>query len=912
MSMLYFNAWAIGTLVCCIFTILLFTYLAFLKNKTAATTALAILYLGAFVLDLGFFLSAVLPAPIASFHRFLTIPGAFTPLVSMVQLGYSYPRNIHRKESRIVLGILIAASVLLTVDFAFRALQIAPQFDFKGQIFNYPHEYGARVAAAIMGIVLWFVVVTIRKALQFKGEERRALIQMSVALLIPTFIPGLANALFQNGRVSYLWFQWIFVASTLLGYFAITIVFINNAVERTSFMTKIVGISLVTILLVVQLLATVVGIQSDENYDQMHIQEARNYRFATPDENSRAAYILEMPMRATLSSAPRTLFRREGFDLDLQAARRSMFQSLSERSFERRLPRWLDLHGTQLYYAFHIEDSAHGRILEVGFPYLDYRSFQDKSARLISFITLALAVMIIGLYPVFFSRNLVRPLNTLLEGVGEVNTGNLTVSIPVLVQDEIGYLSESFNKMVRSILEGKQQLQLYAETLEEKVKERTLELSNSLQQVQQLKGQQDGDYFLTSLILRPLMTNWNKSQLVQTEMFLEQKKHFSFRERHSELGGDICVTGNLRFGDPERPDRYIMFCNADAMGKSMQGAGGAIVMGTALNNIMARSASSDRVLAVHPRSWLEETYRELNSVFRTFDGSMTCSCVLGLVHEQSGQMYYFNAEHPWTVVYRAGRAEFLEEELMLRKLGSPSEFPFQVIERQLSEGDIVLVGSDGRDDVEISGGKAGGERVINEDHELFRRIVEQSAGELEAIVRRVKEAGEITDDFSLIRIAFHENAGRLSTERDMLEARKLLDAGEYEPARDLLLQSMRRPESDMSPAEMLAGAAYQRKDYATATEALEQCLEFAPDSADFWYQLSMALKQMRQFERARDAGERVLGLQPLRIGNLVTLADCYRLLGQSARARELLQQALQQDPQHRAARRVLELLGAST
>ena len=39
-----------------------------------------------------------------------------------------------------------------------------------------------------------------------------------------------------------------------------------------------------------------------------------------------------------------------------------------------------------------------------------------------------------------------------------------------------------------------------------------------------------------------------------------------------------------------------MAMNADAMGKSMQGAGGSIVMGVAMNSIMSRSAAKDWVV----------------------------------------------------------------------------------------------------------------------------------------------------------------------------------------------------------------------------------------------------------------------------------------------------------------------------
>ncbi len=123
--------------------------------------------------------------------------------------------------------------------------------------------------------------------------------------------------------------------------------------------------------------------------------------------------------------------------------------------------------------------------------------------------------------------------------------------------------------------------------LESKVIERTREVTEKMEQIHSLNIQQTGDYFLTSLIQQPLTRNDNTSNLVKTEFFIEQKKKFEFQKRNSDLGGDICITNLLEF--PTRSGKYIFFFNGDAMGKSMQGAGGAIVAGTVMNSILTRA-----------------------------------------------------------------------------------------------------------------------------------------------------------------------------------------------------------------------------------------------------------------------------------------------------------------------------------
>lgn len=62
--------------------------------------------------------------------------------------------------------------------------------------------------------------------------------------------------------------------------------------------------------------------------------------------------------------------------------------------------------------------------------------------------------------------------------------------------------------------------------------------------------------------------------------------------------------------------------NGDAMGKSIQGAGGALVLGTVFNTILTRSS-----ISLHqnkkPEKWLEEAFLELQK----FLNPLTVLCI---------------------------------------------------------------------------------------------------------------------------------------------------------------------------------------------------------------------------------------------------------------------------------------------
>jgi serine phosphatase RsbU (regulator of sigma subunit)/glyoxylase-like metal-dependent hydrolase (beta-lactamase superfamily II) len=282
------------------------------------------------------------------------------------------------------------------------------------------------------------------------------------------------------------------------------------------------------------------------------------------------------------------------------------------------------------------------------------------------------------------------------------------------------------------------------------------EFAVSLDEIKNLKRQQDADYFLTSLLMQPLLLNKNISPRVVTNSVIVQKKTFQMKSKYHQLGGDICITGNLKFAE----DPWILFFNGDAMGKSVQGAGGAIVMGTVLNSILARESGSISKL---PESWLRDIYREIQKIFLSFDGAMMISGILGLLKENTLELLFLNAEHPFMVLYRSGKASFLEEELTLRKFGMPIDVDIQVRKEKLIPGDVLLMGSDGKDDLILYKNK---EEHINDDNRLFLKVVEKADGSLLRIVKAIYRLGDVIDDLSILRIAF------LSSPNDLRKVEK--------------------------------------------------------------------------------------------------------------------------------------------
>ncbi|TGK11810.1 HAMP domain-containing protein [Leptospira fletcheri] len=920
--MLFFDSWAISTLICCIFTLIIFVYLAALKNKASYTGSFSVLFLLVFIVNLGFFISAIFPYPNGAFHRMLTGPGAAFGTIFLCVFSYLYPRNDRPKEAKIVLGILSSISLVAVIYSYYQILTHDPIFDFQGQIYTYPAGVGGILAIVMIGFLVSMLVIQIRKIVQSSGEEKKALIQMSIAIGVTYLVPVFSNLLLREGYIKFQVFQQLYVGFMIVGYFSLTIVFINNTVDRTSFMTKIVGITVVTSLVFAQGFSTVLNIRNEALYDEISLKEALTFVSTGKSDGTSIAYVISLGKN---SQRAKLLHKKENYEPNLDESLKDIVKNKSAGNFLKRIPTVNLPKSTQnaskyvpklsdLFYSYYISDTENDRIVQVAFPYVYYRTFLDETNRWVAILTLFLVLIILTLFPVFFSRSLVRPLNTLIQGVGEVNLGNLSVKIPVLVQDEIGFLTDAFNKMVQSILEGRTKLEEYADTLEEKVESRTKEVTEKMEEIQSLKVQQDGDYYLTSLLSRPLMTNWNKSRSVSTAFYIEQKKKFTFRNKNSEIGGDICISGNLLFGSDK--DRWTVFVNGDAMGKSMQGAGGAIVLGTAMNNIMARSAGKGKALESSPEDWIQDTYRELDDIFRTFDGVMMASVVLGLINERTGRMLYFNAEHPWTVLFRDGKSSFLEKELTLRKLGSPSEMSFKILEYVLKPGDVIYVGSDGRDDINVAQGNSSW--TMNEDETIFLKAVESSKADLDGVVNYIHGLGILTDDLSLIRIGFQETEVATASEpkrkygdtaiRKFSEAKELLQQDEISTA-VVLLEETIKSEPDFKEAIRLLGQIYyDQKDYEKAASLFAEYVKFDSDSPNIWFLLSICQKYLKNYSQASISAEKVRYSQPQRLANLVNLTDNYRLLGRWEEARSTLLVAQSIDKESPGVKKLDELL----
>lgn len=449
--------------------------------------------------------------------------------------------------------------------------------------------------------------------------------------------------------------------------------------------------------------------------------------------------------------------------------------------------------------------------------------------------------------------------------------------------------------------------------LERRVEERTQELNESLTHTQELKEIQDGDYFLTSLLLNPLGVNYARSETFQVEFFLRQKKQFRFRKYERDLGGDLCAAHTIHL----QGQAYTVFVNADAMGKSMQGAGGALVLGSVFQSIIERTHINTRDQNHSPEAWLKSAFVELHKVFVSFDGSMLVSMVMGLAEDRTGTVYYVNAEHPAPIVYRDGTAAFLKNDVLYRKLGTTGvESMVSIQLYRMQPGETLIFGSDGKDDVRVPDESGAGD--VNEDETRILALIERYDAVPDAIYKAIAAESEIIDDFSLLCLAYRPNsiAGSAAavTQNELVSRlagiRELIRAADHAAALAGLEQLRSEPgETPTEYLRLLIHCLVETKDYDRAASEVRGYLERVPEDNELLYAASVIHRRAGNSEIAIELGERLRLRVREDMRNLIHLARLHLANRNPGRARVVLDEALRIDPTNA---RVKDLLASAS
>jgi len=478
LSWLRFNTLSVGSLTTTLLLALITIYLLSLKRKRPDTWYLAAYLAILMILLLSYTVRYSVFASISRHTRQFSNLIIFG-VVCLIQFAYWYGTNHHPLESRIVL-ILTLSAALIVWGSLFVRHSSATTYDFKAEYFSF--TTGSRISYVILIGYLWSILVLLRKVVRSSRLDsaggasflyhilhpagRVAHSTRSFTLLtLATTLIALSYLLFQMGVMSSSSYALLFNNGSLLVCLLVFIVYVNNAPQPTSYVSKLTGIPLAVIMVAFgitgsALMPVVHNGLADLYHREIRQAEAgirnRDWSGLSPG----VSYIL-----STDTAGPKVIYAHKR--LSAQEANRLAGYSgreglIPEREGMKPHFLYLDVADTSSFYLYY-DLEVEGRSYRVGLPYTDYRLWIHRFSSKLVLIAMATYILVVLGFPLTLRRTLVKPLITLYESVRQVSSGNYRMYLPVPSGDEVGQLARGYNQMVSYLREAEGNFKALAE-----------------------------------------------------------------------------------------------------------------------------------------------------------------------------------------------------------------------------------------------------------------------------------------------------------------------------------------------------------------------------------------------------------------------------------------------------------------
>jgi nitrate/nitrite-specific signal transduction histidine kinase len=184
-------------------------------------------------------------------------------------------------------------------------------------------------------------------------------------------------------------------------------------------------------------------------------------------------------------------------------------------------------------------------------------------------LVLGSTAFVLIVFPIFFRATIFEPLARLLEGVRAANEGKLDVVVKPSFNDEIGFLSQSFNRTVRSLKEKTSTLENWGLDLEREVSQRTIDLVNiNVRLEKEIKDRETAENKLNrQLIYQKSLAGCSQSLLVAAESDSQQQKVLDQALEHLREGAQASRAYIInKFEEPELGSLVRIFAEVCAPG----------------------------------------------------------------------------------------------------------------------------------------------------------------------------------------------------------------------------------------------------------------------------------------------------------------------------------------------------------
>jgi signal transduction histidine kinase len=486
--------------------------------------------------------------------------------VTLIQFAYHFPHPSpeQKGERRVALGLsLLALAVQIGLGIAFwrtptgalrdrlslTAISLAllslltatSVFARRTVIFT-----NAELGEMPLGRGGWWRVL--RQPVGAAARGTRAFMLTCLGLFALTFVLMTLNLLTQVIPELYL-LSWILLPLGISGFqFTLVLVHLNYAPESNSFMARLLLAALTTLLSVAGILGYITLHIYEQPYHQIKHQEIASFVASLSSSSASTAvepsaipksvvFILSRPLKSPHpsihGSTPEALGYRQHFPrhggLDLQY--------ITKQDLLSAMVVMLRPDGTGAHLIYRATQGE--REYVIGYPISAIRVYLNTLGAPIALVIVGSTLAILLILPLFFRVSLVTPLLRLLDGVRQVNAGDLDIAVPIQYEDEIGFVTRTFNAMVISIRTAQAELRAINAELEARVAARTLALSEANAQLEAQNAELDAFAHTVAHDLKTPLTS-----LIGFSTLLERRAMRWSPERIVENSARITQTGH--------------------------------------------------------------------------------------------------------------------------------------------------------------------------------------------------------------------------------------------------------------------------------------------------------------------------------------------------------------------------------
>lgn len=250
---IYHNFYSVCALIPATFMLSLGLILLKVPRKSKATLHLAITYIMMALFFFGYVIAAMVYHPVAAYHRWITAGFVTIAEIHFILSLLNLPEEKYPRAGRILGIVLYCVSGASWIAFAIITCHSPKIYHFAGHYWDFDADaISTYIAVLIIVYLMLLFAVGLWRIIITKSGLRWTILSILMFIFISIMIPAIANLLSRNGILDRDTYQITQYISTVIGFFAVFVIFFNTTKERTSLLVKILGISYATLLIMIQ------------------------------------------------------------------------------------------------------------------------------------------------------------------------------------------------------------------------------------------------------------------------------------------------------------------------------------------------------------------------------------------------------------------------------------------------------------------------------------------------------------------------------------------------------------------------------------------------------------------------------------------------------------------------------------